>query len=261
MGIVVVGLSHKTAPIEVREKLSFPESTAPDALRALVQSPGIRECIILSTCNRVEIYAYAQDSAEGVEQIQQFISMYHNLSRESLAQALYVHVDAQGARHIFRVASSLDSMIVGEPQILGQLKDAFDLALKGKTTGAVLNKLLKKAISVAKRVRTETKIAESAVSISFAAVELAKKIFGDLGGKTVMLLGAGEMAELAARHLINNGVKTVLVANRTFERAVEQAVTDPVLRSHEPAAQHRRQAQRDEAGNQNRHHNGDRKLV
>jgi glutamyl-tRNA reductase len=223
MGIVVVGLSHKTAPIEVREKLSFPESTASDALKALMQSPGIRECIILSTCNRVEIYAYAQDSAEGVEQIEQFISKYHNLSREALAQALYVHVDAQGARHIFRVASSLDSMIVGEPQILGQLKDAFDLALKEKTTGAVLNKLLKKAISVAKRVRTETKIAESAVSISFAAVELARKIFGDLGGKTVMLLGAGEMAELAARHLINNGVKTVLVANRTFERAVELA--------------------------------------
>jgi glutamyl-tRNA reductase len=223
MGIVVVGLSHKTAPIEVREKLSFPETTAPDALKALMQSPGIRECIILSTCNRVEIYAYAPDSAEGVEQIQQFISKYHNLTPKSLAQALYVHSDAQGARHIFRVASSLDSMIVGEPQILGQLKDAFDLALKEKTTGAVLNKLLKKAISVAKRVRTETKIAESAVSISYAAVELAKKIFGDLEGKTVMLLGAGEMAELAARHLINNGVKTVLVANRTFERAVELA--------------------------------------
>jgi len=223
MGIIVVGLSHKTAPVDVREKLSFPEAVVPDALKKLMRSDVIRESIILSTCNRVEIFAYAQDSAEGVEQIQQFIAEYHNLSRESLAQALYVHVDAQGARHIFRVASSLDSMIVGEPQILGQLKDAFDLALKSKTTGAVLNKLLKKAISVAKRVRTETKIAESAVSISFAAVELAKKIFGDLGGKTVMLLGAGEMAELAARHLINNGVKTVLVANRTFERAVELA--------------------------------------
>jgi glutamyl-tRNA reductase len=223
MGIVVVGLSHKTAPVDVREKLSFPEAVVPDALKQLMRSDVIRESIILSTCNRVEIFAYALDSAEGVEQIQQFIAEYHNLSRESLAQSLYVHVDAQGARHIFRVASSLDSMIVGEPQILGQLKDAFDLALKSKTTGAVLNKLLKKAISVAKRVRTETKIAESAVSISFAAVELARKIFGELGGKTVMLLGAGEMAELAARHLINNGVKTVLVANRTFERAVELA--------------------------------------
>jgi glutamyl-tRNA reductase len=223
MGIVVVGLSHKTAPVDVREKLSFPEAVVPDALKKLMRFDVIRESIILSTCNRVEIFAYAQDSAEGVEQIQQFIAEYHNLSRESLARALYVHADAQGVRHIFRVASSLDSMIVGEPQILGQLKDAFDLALKAKTTGAVLNKLLKKAISVAKRVRTETKIAESAVSVSFAAVELAKKIFGDLGGKTVMLLGAGEMAELAARHLINNGVKTVLVANRTFERAVELA--------------------------------------
>jgi glutamyl-tRNA reductase len=195
----------------------------PDAHKALKENDVIRESIILSTCNRVEIYTCVEDSARGVEQIKKFISKYHRLSPESLEQSLYIHVDAQGARHIFRVASSLDSMIVGEPQILGQLKDAFDLALKAKTTGAVLNKLLQKAISVAKRVRTETKIAESAVSVGFAAVELAKKIFGDLGGKTVMLLGAGEMAELAARHLLNNGVQSVLVANRTFERAVELA--------------------------------------
>jgi len=223
MGIVVVGLSYKTAPVDVREKLSFPEATAPDALKALMAYEGVRESLILSTCNRVEIYSFVHDVALGVEQIRKFISDYHKLSPQSLAQALYVHTDAEGVRHAFRVASSLDSMVVGEPQILGQLKDAFDIALKAKTTGAVLNKLLKKAISVAKRVRTETKIAESAVSISFAAVELARKIFGDLEGKTVMLLGAGEMAELAAKHLLNNGVKSVLVANRTFERAVELA--------------------------------------
>lgn len=223
MSIVVVGLSHKTAPVEVREKLSFPEAVLPDALKTLMQYEGITESLILSTCNRVEIYVCALDSAKGVEQIKKFISDFHNLSPESLKQSLYVHVDAEAVRHTFRVASSLDSMIVGEPQILGQLKDAFDLALKAKTTSVVLNKLLQKAISVAKRVRTETRIAENAVSISFAAVELARKIFGGLEGKTVMLLGGGEMAELAAKRLQHNGVKSVLVANRTFERAVELA--------------------------------------
>ncbi|OGW53768.1 MAG: glutamyl-tRNA reductase [Nitrospirae bacterium RBG_19FT_COMBO_55_12] len=223
MSIIVVGLSHKTAPVDVREKLSFPEATVPEALKALKGYEGIRESLILSTCNRVELYASVQDSGSGVAQVKKFISDYHKLSPESLEQSLYVQTDAEAVRHTFRVASSLDSMVVGEPQILGQLKDAFEIALKAKTTSAILNKLLKKAISAAKRVRTETKIAESAVSISFAAVELARKIFGELDGKTVMLLGAGEMAELAARHLLNNGVKSIMVANRTFERAVELA--------------------------------------
>jgi len=223
MGIIVVGLSHKTAPIEVREKLNFPEATVPDALRKLMSYEGVRESLILSTCNRVEIYASVPDSAKGIDNIKQFISDYHQLSREVLEQSLYVYPDAQGVRHTFRVASSLDSMVVGEAQILGQLKEAFDIALKTKTTSTILNKLTKKAISVAKRVRTETKLAEGAVSISSAAVELAKKIFGELTGKTVMLLGAGEMAELAAQHLLGNGVKNIMVANRTFERAEELA--------------------------------------
>jgi glutamyl-tRNA reductase len=223
MGIIVVGLSHKTAPIEVREKLNFPESTLPDALRKLMTYEGIRESLIVSTCNRVEIYAFVQDSVKGIDRIKQYISDYHGLTREALEQSLYVYPDAQGVRHTFRVASSLDSMVVGEAQILGQLKDAFDIALKTKTTSTILNKLIKKAISVAKRVRTETRLAEGAVSISSAAVELAKKIFGDLEGKTVMLLGAGEMAELAAQHLLGNGVKNIMVANRTFERAEELA--------------------------------------
>ncbi len=223
MGIIVVGLSHKTAPIEVREKLNFPESTLPDALRKLMTYEGVRESLIMSTCNRMEIYASVQDSAKGIDRIKQFISDYHGLSREALEHSLYVYPDAQGVRHTFRVASSLDSMVVGEAQILGQLKDAFDIALKSKTTSTILNKLIKKAISVAKRVRTETRLAEGAVSISTAAVELAKKIFGDMVGKTVMLLGAGEMAELAAQHLLGNGVKNIMVANRTFERAEELA--------------------------------------
>ena len=223
MGIIVVGLSHKTAAIEVREKLNFPESTLPDALRKLMAYEGIRESLIVSTCNRVEIYASVQESSKGIDRIKQFISDYHGLSREALEQSLYVYPDAQGVRHTFRVASSLDSMVLGEAQILGQLKDAFDIALKTKTTSTILNKLIKKAISVAKRVRTETKPAEGAVSISTAAVELAKKIFGELEGKNVMLLGAGEMAELAAQHLLGNGVKNIMVANRTFERAEDLA--------------------------------------
>ena len=223
MGIIVVGLSHKTAPIEVREKLNFPESTLPEALRKLMSYEGVRESMIVSTCNRVEIYASAPDSAKGIDGIKQFISDYHGLSREALEQSLYVYPDAQGVRHTFRVASSLDSMVLGEAQILGQLKDSFDTALKTKTTSTILNKLIKKAISVAKRVRTETRLAEGAVSISSAAVELAKKIFGELEGKHVMLLGAGEMAELAAQHLLGNGVKNIMVANRTFERAEELA--------------------------------------
>jgi len=223
MGIIVVGLSHKTAPIEVREKLNFPEATLPDALRKLMGYEGIRESMIVSTCNRVEIYASVQDSAQGIDRVKQFISDYHGLSRNALEQSLYVYPDAQGVRHTFRVASSLDSLVLGEAQILGQLKDAFDVALKTKTTSTILNKLIKKAISVAKRVRTETRLAEGAVSISSAAVELAKKIFGSLDGKHVMLLGAGEMAELAAQHLLGNGVKNIMVANRTYERAEELA--------------------------------------
>ena len=223
MGIVVVGLSHKTAPIEVREKLNFPEETLPSALKKLMTYDGVKESMIVSTCNRVEIYASVLESDPGIERIKQFISEYHGLSRESLEKSLYVYPDVHGVRHTFRVASSLDSLVLGEAQILGQMKDAFDVALKSKTTSTIMNKLMKKAISVAKRVRTETRLAEGAVSISSAAVELAKKIFGTLEGKNVMLLGAGEMAELAAQHLLGNGVKNIMVANRTFDRAEELA--------------------------------------
>lgn len=223
MSIIVVGLSHKTAVTECRAKFTFPEATIPTALGKLMSYPGVTESLIVSTCNRVEIYASVKETAQGTESIKQFISDYHGLTREDLDKSLYVYTEGEGARHVFRVASSLDSLVVGEPQILGQLKDAFEIALQAKTTSTVLNKLLKKAISVAKRVRTETRLAEGAVNISYAAVELAKKIFGGLEGKSVLLLGAGEMAELAARHLINNKVDKIMVANRTFERAEELA--------------------------------------
>jgi glutamyl-tRNA reductase len=223
MNIVIVGLNHDTATIDVREKVAFDEKKLGEALEILKNSPEVKENIILSTCNRVEIYANAGARESGAEHIKQFIADFHNVPRDILEKSLYVYTGSKALRHIFRVASSLDSMVLGEPQILGQLKDAFDFALKKKSTSVLLNKLMKKSISVAKRIRTETKIGESAVSISFAAVELAKKIFEDLSTETFMLIGAGEMAELAARHLINNGVKDVLVTNRTFERAEELA--------------------------------------
>ncbi|MEW6408733.1 MAG: glutamyl-tRNA reductase [Nitrospirota bacterium] len=223
MNILVIGLNHKTADVEIREKFSFPEASLTEALLSLRNFSQIDECIILSTCNRVEIYAWVKDKDAGIEEIKSFLSGYHDIRREDFEDALYIYNDATAVRHIFRVASSLDSMVVGEPQILGQMKDAFERALEAKTSGVILNRLMKKAISVAKRVRTDTKIAENAVSISFAAVELAKGIFEDLSSKVVMLMGAGDMAELAARHLVKNGVKAVLVVNRTYERAVELA--------------------------------------
>lgn len=223
MKIFVVGLNHKVADIEVREKLAFNGPKLEEGLMRFRELPEIKEAIILSTCNRVELYANVNDAAKASESVKTFLAEFHDINRTSLDTALYIYDDISAVRHVFRVASSLDSMVVGEPQILGQLKDAFDLALSKKTTGILLNRLMKKAISVAKRVRTETRIAENAVSISFAAVELAKKIFTDLSTRVFMLLGAGEMAELAAKHLISNGVKEVLVSNRTFERACELA--------------------------------------
>lgn len=221
MKIAVVGLNHKTADVELREKLAFSGPKLEEGLRRIRDIQSIRETAIISTCNRVEIYLHVQNMEKAYAAIKDFLVEFFDIRRESLDTALYLHEDMAAVKHIFRVASSLDSMVVGEPQILGQLKDAFDFALEKKTTGVLLNRLLKKSISVAKRVRTETRIAENAVSISFAAVELAKKIFTDLAGKSFMLLGAGEMAELAAKHMMNNGVQDIIVANRTYERGCE----------------------------------------
>jgi glutamyl-tRNA reductase len=217
MKTVVIGLNHKTADVDLREKLAFNGPKLEEGIRQIRELPEIKEAIIVSTCNRVEIYLTVKDVPKAFESVKDFLVRFFDIRRESLENALYMHDELQAVRHIFRVSSSLDSMVVGEPQILGQLKDAFEFALERKTTGVLLNRLLKKSISVAKRIRTETKIAENAVSISFAAVELAKKIFSDLPEKTFMLLGAGEMAELAAKHMINNGVRSIIVANRTYE--------------------------------------------
>ncbi|MFZ5995892.1 MAG: glutamyl-tRNA reductase [Nitrospirota bacterium] len=223
MKILVIGLNHKTANVDVRERLAFNGEKLENGVMHLRNISEVKEVALLSTCNRVEIFTCVNNVAAAAENIKKFLSDFHAISRVDFEKSLYVHPDAEAIKHVFRVAASLDSMVVGEPQILGQLKNAFDFALSKKTTGIMLNQLMKKAISTAKRVRTETKIAENAVSISFAAVELAKKIFIDLAGKSFMLLGAGEMAELAARHLVNNGVTDVMVVNRTYDRGCELA--------------------------------------
>jgi glutamyl-tRNA reductase len=224
MHIVVVGLSHKTAPVEIREKLAIPESRMGEALNRLCSYQGVREGVLLSTCNRVEVYAVVDEIESGYGRIQDFLADAHlSLSSEQLTPHLYWHEGDRAISHLFRVASSLDSMILGESQILGQIKEAFEVALTHKATGIILNKVMKKAISVAKRVRTETKISEMAVSVSYAAVELAKKIFSDLSEKTVLLVGAGEMAKLAARHFIASGVRHVRVTTRNPHNAQELA--------------------------------------
>ncbi|QEM69943.1 glutamyl-tRNA reductase [Geobacter sp. FeAm09] len=219
MNIIVVGLSHKTATVEIREKVAFSPNLIEKPLRDLVSLDEIVEGVIVSTCNRVEIYATTRDIAGGIARIKRFMAEYHHLPFEALEPHLYSYHSEAAIRHVFRVASSLDSMVVGEPQILGQIKTSYGYAAEYKSSGIILNRFLHKAFSVAKRVRTETKIASSAVSVAFAAVELAKKILGNLSDKTVMLIGAGEMCELAAKHFLNSGARGVMVANRTFERA------------------------------------------
>ena len=223
MNIILAGLNHRTAKVEIREQFALSEEKIGEALYRLTKNPLIQEALILSTCNRVEIYAVVTHTEEGCDALKNFFLGLSQKPDDAVASALYVYATKDCLRHLFRVSSSLDSMMIGEPQILGQIKDAFDLAMSHKSTGVLLNKVFKKAISVAKRVRTETKIAENAVSISYAAVALAKKIFGKLHQKTVMLVGAGEMAEVAARHFISNGVRSIFIANRNYERALELA--------------------------------------
>ncbi|MFH0809303.1 MAG: glutamyl-tRNA reductase [Pseudomonadota bacterium] len=221
--IVVLGLNHKTAPVEIREKLSFPATEVEAVLPRLIELPSVCEAMFVSTCNRVEIYFVCEDVEASAADVRTFLAECHEIPVDLITSCLYVHHSHEAVQHVFRVASSLDSMVVGEPQILGQIKDAYRMAYERHTVGVVINRLLHKAFSVAKRVRTETGVASSAVSISFAAVELSRKIFGSLGGKVAMLVGAGEMAELAAQHLLSNGVERIVVANRTFERGLKLA--------------------------------------
>jgi glutamyl-tRNA reductase len=218
MSIILVGLNHKTAPVEVREKLAFTDESCSESLRELVDGDVVQEGLIVSTCNRVEIISSIRDGFEqSSDRISSFLSQIRSIPRSSFEAHLYAHTDDQAVRHLFRVASSLDSMVVGEPQVLGQVRRAYSIAVDAGTAGRVLNRLVHRALHVAKRVRTETGIAASAVSISYVAVELGRKIFGDLKDRTVLLLGAGEMAEHSARHLVKSGASKVLVANRTIE--------------------------------------------
>ena len=221
MAIVLVGVNHKTAPVEVRELLAFSDKASAEGLRTLVDGEVIREGLIVSTCNRVEILTAttAEQLQHGTHRITDFLNSARGLPAGFLAKHLYSHTDDQAVRHLFRVASSLDSMVLGEPQVLGQVRRAYSLAVEAGTAGRVLNRLVHHTFRVAKRIRTETGIAANAVSISYMAVELGKKIFNSLKGHTVMLIGAGEMAELALRHLVNAGASRVLIANRTEESA------------------------------------------
>ncbi|MFN2493190.1 MAG: glutamyl-tRNA reductase [Pyrinomonadaceae bacterium] len=221
MSIVLLGLNHKSAPIEVRERLAFSKDACAAGLRALVDGDVVREGLIVSTCNRVEVLTETANGRlnETTERVIEFLTQTDTLPRSFFETHLYQHTDDMAVRHLFRVTSSLDSMVVGEPQVLGQVREAYSIALETGTAGRILNRLVHHAFRVAKRVRTETGIGANAVSISYMAVELGKKIFHSLKGHTALLVGAGEMAELSARHLVNAGVSRVLLANRTEEPA------------------------------------------
>jgi glutamyl-tRNA reductase len=221
MSIVLVGVNHKSAPVEVRERLAFTEDACSNGLRTLVDGEVVREGLIVSTCNRVEVLTETANERlnETIERVNQFLSGSDTLPRSFFAAHLYQHTDHEAIRHLFRVTSSLDSMVIGEPQVLGQVRRAYSIALEAGTAGRILNRLIHHAFRVAKRVRSETGIGANAVSISYMAVELGKKIFDTLQGRTALLIGAGEMAELSARHLRNAGVTRLLLANRTEDRA------------------------------------------
>lgn len=221
--IVIIGLNHKSASVELRECIAFSEEETATALETLEKEPDIREVLLLSTCNRVEVLMVTDKQAAAIERAKEFIARFNQIPISRFEGSLYVHRGDEAVRHIFRVAASLDSMVLGEPQILGQIKEAYRKATLEKTSGVVLNRLLHRTFFVAKRIRTETGIGDHAVSISYAAIELGRKIFGSLENKQVLLVGAGEMAELAVEHLIRNRVGDIAVANRTFERAVELA--------------------------------------
>jgi len=221
--IVNIGMNHETAPVELRELVAVGEHTIDEVMGTIRTIKDIKETIVLSTCNRVEILFTTDNEKGATESVIDFLCRYSQISREKLLPILYIYNDQEAIRHIFRVGASLDSLIIGEPQIIGQVKEAYRIALDHKSSSVILNKLMHKTFSLAKKIRTETEISGSAVSISFAAVELGKKIFGDLEGKKVLLIGAGEMAELAATYLVHNRVDKIKVANRTFRRAVEIA--------------------------------------
>ncbi|HKD83629.1 MAG TPA: glutamyl-tRNA reductase [Terriglobales bacterium] len=216
MNLVVIGVNHRTAPVEVREQFAIPESRLAEAVKELASYPGVEEGMIVSTCNRVELLAR---TVNGSADLNGFMRQIYGFDPAQYGEHLYEHRERDAVRHVFRVASSLDSMVVGEPQILGQVKEAYATARAVGAVNSQLDALLTRAFAVAKRVRNETAVATSAVSVASVAVDLAKKIFGNLQGKSIYLVGAGKMCELSARHLLAHGAKQIYVANRTFDRA------------------------------------------
>lgn len=223
MRIVVVGCSYRTTPLVLRERLVFSEAEVPPALKELHALPDLQEVMLLSTCNRVEAWAVVDRPEHGAREIQSYFSRRRNVDESELQEALYRYTDADAVGHIFRVVSSLDAMVVGEAQITGQTKEAYATAARTRTVGPLLSRCMHRALAAAKRVRNETDVARHAVSVSSVAAELAGRVFGDLSRSTVLVLGAGEMAELAVRHLLADGASNVRVVNRTHERAVELA--------------------------------------
>jgi glutamyl-tRNA reductase len=220
MTFQLIGVNHRTAPLEVRERFAISESKLPAALQQLAQHPGIEEAMIVSTCNRVELLARSRN---GGSDLRSFLSQYFQMECGEFDKHLYEYADKEAIRHLFRVTSSLDSMVVGEPQVLGQVKEAYAVARAVGAVSSQLDALVTRAFAVAKKVRTETAVGSSAVSVASVAVDLAKKIFGSLNGKTVMLVGAGKMCELAARHLLAHGAGSIFMYNRTYERAQKLA--------------------------------------
>lgn len=218
--ISIIGLNHSTAPVAIREKLTFPEANPGESAATMVALEGVRESIVISTCNRSEVIICAENSETAVTQVIETIAKIHHLKPEEFLEHLYVKDNLEAIRHTFRVASSLDSMVLGEPQILGQVKEAYRRATKTRSTGPILNRLMHKAFFAAKKVRNETGIGMAAVSVAYAAVELAAKILGDLKKRRALLIGAGEMAELAARHLVSQVEAPIVVVNRTYQTAV-----------------------------------------
>lgn len=242
MHIIVVGLNYRTAPVEVRERFTFADRDLPDALKQLKQTKSIMECVIVATCNRTELYAVVDRPHLCGHYIRSFMEKWFGTPRQQFTSDLYMYEDERAIEHLFRVTCGLDSMVIGETQILGQVKNAFLLAQEQKTTGTLFNSIFKQAVTLAKKAHSDTAVGEAAVSVSYAAVELGKRIFGQFGGKTVMIVGAGKMSELTAKHLYASGVERVFVVNRTYDRAVQLAdkfngtplnMTEAISRLHE----------------------------
>jgi glutamyl-tRNA reductase len=219
MHILVIGLNYKTAPVEIRERFAFRDEDKSEAILTLRRTMSIQECVIVGTCNRTEIYAIVDQLHTGRHYVKTFLSEWFQIDREEFIDYLYVKENDEAVSHLFRVVCGLDSMVLGETQILGQVRDAFIKSQELKTTGTVFNMLFKQAITIAKRAHSETEIGKNAVSVSYAAIELGKRIFGYFHKKTVLILGAGKMSELTAKHLHTNGVESVIVVNRTYEKA------------------------------------------